>query len=329
MSDVLPVIVIGGSGYVAGEPMAGSFPHLAPALGDASFVSLEAACTRLVEAAHWLVLSAAPHTASAQSIAALLDAAAEAGVTVTAVDASADFRFRDAQQFADIYGQPHPAPELLESFTCAVPEHAPGTPTPHAVQPGCFATTMLLGIVPLLEAGLCDERIHVSAVTGSTGAGRKTRESTHHPERHSNLFSYMALAHRHEPEVRTLARAATGVDPKLDFVPHSGPFARGIHATIFATLNQAADTEAVLGVLRDYYRDAPFVQVSATPPRIKDVAGSNYSKLSATVRGETIVVCSVLDNLIKGAAGGTVQWANRLLKLPETTGLSGTAPGWL
>jgi N-acetyl-gamma-glutamyl-phosphate reductase len=348
-----PVIVIGGTGYVAGEmlrlvhqhpqlelaasissgsagePVAAAFPHLAPAVGEMPFIAMDAAVARLGEAPHWVVLSAAPHTASAQSIGQLAAAADQAGVRLTAVDASADFRFSDPDAFATVYGQPHPTPELLKSFTCAVPEHISGAPTPHAAQPGCFATTMLLGIVPLLQARVCDRRIHVSAVTGSTGAGRKPRESTHHPERQSNLFSYMALAHRHEPEVRALTLAATGIDPVLDFVPHSGPFARGIHATIFATLTESLDTNDVVALLQEFYREAPFVQVGAQPPRVKDVAGSNYAKLNATVRGETIVVCAVLDNLVKGAAGGAVQWTNRLLGLPDTTGLDSAAPGWL
>jgi N-acetyl-gamma-glutamyl-phosphate reductase common form len=353
MNEAHPVIVIGGSGYVAGEilrlvaghsllqltasvssslagqPVAGAFPHLGPAVGSATFVALEEASDRLGDAAHWVVLSAAPHTASARSISTLLEAAGKKDVRMTIVDASADFRFRNAAQFAAIYGQEHPRPTLLGEFTCAVPEHVGGAPTPHAAQPGCFATTMLLAIVPLLEAELCEPRFHVSAVTGSTGAGRKVRETTHHPERHSNLFSYMALAHRHEPEVRALTLAATGIEPQLDFVPHCGPFARGIHATIFAKLKRPADTATILEALQDFYRDAPFVRVGAEPPRVKEVACSNYAKLNATVRDETVVVCAVLDNLVKGAAGGAVQWANRLLGLPETMGLIEPAPGWL
>jgi N-acetyl-gamma-glutamyl-phosphate reductase common form len=353
MNDSWPVIIIGGSGYVAGEmlrlvaqhprlrlgaslstSLAGdqigaTFPHLSAAYATVPFISLDAVISRLSEAPHWVVLSAAPHAAAAESIGRLLDAAAEADIQMTVVDASADFRFSDPEEFARIYGQAHPRPELLKKFTCAVPEHSAGTPTAHAAQPGCFATTMLLAIVPLLKSGLCAEQFHVSAVTGSTGAGRKARETTHHPERQSNMFSYMALAHRHEPEVCALSKAACGIAPVLNFVPHSGPFARGIHATIFATLNESSDTDTVISVLEEFYRDSPFVQIVTEPPRLKDVAGSNYAKLNATVRGDTVVVCSVLDNLVKGAAGGTVQWANRLLGLPETLGLETSALGWL
>ena len=135
--------------------------------------------------------------------------------------------------------------------------------------------------------------------------------------------------HRHEPEVRALTDAATGKDIELSFVPHSGPFARGIHATIFGRLTAKADTADLNAVLTEFYGDAPFVSVVAAPPRMKDVAGSNYAILNATVRGDTIVVFSVLDNLLKGAAGGSIQWVNRLLGLPETAGIAAPAAGWL
>jgi N-acetyl-gamma-glutamyl-phosphate reductase len=188
---------------------------------------------------------------------------------------------------------------------------------------------MLLAIVPLVAAGVCEPRFDVSAVTGSTGAGRKPRDTTHHPERQSNLFAYQPLVHRHQPEVEALARAATGTAVELNFVPHSGPFARGIHATLFARLDAGAKRDDVGAALDDFYRNSPLVHVDTTLPRIKDVAGSCHAALGARVEGDTVVVCSVLDNLLKGAAGGCLQWANRLLGLPEATGLSAPAPGWI
>ena len=353
MTQVWPVIVLGGSGYVAGEmlrlvaqhpqlamgatvstsqvgePIAATFPHLAPAYPDANFVSLEAALGRLPEAPHWVVLSAAPHGASATIIRDVLAAADAADVRATVVDASADFRFADAAAFAAVYAQPHPAPELLGRFSCAVPEHLEQIDTPHAAHPGCFATAMLLGIVPLVRAGICTDTFYVSAVTGSTGAGRTPRDTTHHPFRQSNLFAYQPLKHRHDPEVRALTRAATGVDVALRFIPHSGPFARGIHATIFAEKKSAFTAADVQSALRDVYRGSSFVRVESAPPRMKDVAGSNYAVLNASVSDDTVVVCSVLDNLLKGAAGGSLQWVNRLLGLAEATGLEAPAAGWV
>ena len=294
----IPTIVLGGSGYVAGEflrllhahpklalggvvsssqagePVAKTFNHLAPAFPDETFVSLDAVIDRLGTAPKWLVLSAAPHGAAAGLIDKLLTAGTAAGVEVVVVDASADFRFADAEAYAAVYGHAHETPTRLAEFTCAVPEQLPAIETPHAAHPGCFATTMLLPIVPLVALGVADE-FFVSAVTGSTGAGRTPRDTTHHPLRQSNLFAYQALNHRHEPEVRTLIKAATGRDVALNFVPHSGPFARGIHATIFVKPKERMSAAQVNDALREYYRGSTFVRVDAEPPKMKDIVATN------------------------------------------------------
>ena len=112
------------------------------------------------------------------------------------------------------------------------------------------------------------------------------------------------------------------------FVPHSGPYARGIHATVQAVLKHPLDSEQLLARLRNFYAASPFVQVGATPPRLKDVIASNYARLGAVSDGRTIAVMSVADNLNKGAAGGALQWMNRLLGFPESTGLTAPAAGW-
>jgi N-acetyl-gamma-glutamyl-phosphate reductase len=350
----LPVIVLGGSGYVAGEMLrivaghpalelaaavstsaagervGATFGHLRTVWPEAEFTDIETAEALLSRAQHSVLLSAAPHGASAPLIARFLDAAKAADSKLTVADASADFRFADPVAFEAVYGFAHPNPELIDEFVCAVPEHVRSNPgKAHAAHPGCFATTMLLGIVPLLGEGLIDNSVCVSAVTGSTGAGRKPRPTTHHPERQSNLFAYQALGHRHSPEVAALTEAATGKPLNLHFVPHSGPFARGIHATIFAPMQKTVTAADVREALDAWYADAPFVQVLDELPKIKDVAGSSYAALGAAVDGDTVVVTSVLDNLLKGAAGGVVQWLNRLLDLPETTGLTQPAIGWL
>lgn len=348
-----PVIVLGGSGYVAGEllrliwthprltlgaavstslagePIAATFGHLRHAYPEARFVGMDHALGMLGESDHWVVLSAAPHGASAELVAKFIAAAKTQAVRLSIVDASADFRFADAEAYAAVYGHAHAAPELLREFTCAVPEHQARISTPHAAHPGCFATSMLLGIVPLMQADLIGENIYVSAVTGSTGAGRTPRDTTHHPLRQSNLFAYQVLKHRHSPEVIELTKAATEREPRLHFVPHSGPFARGIHATIFAPMKSATTKKQVTEALGDFYAEADLVAVVAEPPRMKDIAGSNFAVVCADVDGDTIAVCSVLDNLLKGAAGGSVQWANRLLGLDESTGLDFPSAGWL
>jgi N-acetyl-gamma-glutamyl-phosphate reductase len=347
-----PAVVLGGSGYVAGEllrliaghprlellavmsegspgePVAGAFPHLVSAYPETRFHTLGEVTKLLAEMPESAVFSAAPHGASAGLIDQVLGATARAGTSARVVDISADFRYPSAQAYAGVYGHAHAAPALLKEFTCALPEHLAELGTPHVGHPGCFATAVLLAAVPLLALRIAEPALFASGITGSTGSGRKPAEGTHHPLRHGDLYGYNALAHRHAPEIVACARAATGVEPELAFVPHSGPFARGIHVTVQARLVRPLDTSQALGALKEYYARAPFVRVSERAPHVKEVAASNYAHLSAAADGRTIAVMCAIDNLVKGAAGGAVQWMNRLLRLPETDGLTQPAPGW-
>jgi N-acetyl-gamma-glutamyl-phosphate reductase common form len=352
MNAPTPTIVLGGTGYVAGEllrliaghpqlelaaimsdsqpgaPVAAAFPHLDSAYPTLKFASLDAVdglMRRNVESA---LFSAAPHGVAAGIVERLLQAAESSGARAHCVDISADFRYSDAAAYETVYQHAHGAPARIKDFTCAVPEHLKRAPTAHVAHPGCFATAVLLASVPLLALGLTDTRLFVAGITGSTGSGRKPTEGTHHPLRHSDLYSYGALAHRHVPEILACAKLATGVEAEFNFVPHSGPFARGIHVTVQASLKKTLSSAQALEAVASYYRDCPFVRVGTAAPRVKDVVASNYAHLSAVTNGSSIAVMAVLDNLTKGAAGGAVQWMNRLLGLDETTGLKAPAPGW-
>lgn len=352
MNGRVPAIVLGGTGYVAGEllrliaghprlalaavasdsqpgaPVASAFPHLAAVLGDLRFASHDEVMALAAAEPRSAVLAAAPHGVSAKLIDSLLSHAAAAGARPTVVDISADYRFADAAEYARVYKHAHGAPGRLAEFTCAVPEHLVRAPTPHVAHPGCFSTATLLAVVPLLKLGLVEPEIFVSAVTGSTGSGRSPTAGTHHPQRHSDLYAYGALAHRHAPEITALARAAAGFDAHIAFVPHSGPFARGIHATVQARLAKPISGEEVRAALAAFYANGPFVRVLEAPPRLKDVVTSNYAQLSAACDGQSVAVMSVVDNLVKGAAGGAIQWMNRLLGFDEAAGLTAPAPGW-
>jgi N-acetyl-gamma-glutamyl-phosphate reductase common form len=352
MNPATPAIVLGGTGYVAGEllrliaghpqlevtavlsdsqpgaSVAGAFAHLRSAYPDLKFASLEEIESVIRRAPASALFSAAPHGISAGIVDQLLTAAGEAGARVHCVDISADFRYSTQAAYEAVYKHAHGAPARISEFTCAVPEHLQKSPTAHVAHPGCFATATLLASVPLLALGLTDTRLFVTGITGSTGSGRKPVEGTHHPHRHSDLYSYGALSHRHVPEITACAKLASGVEAEFNFVPHSGPFARGIHVTVQASLKRSLSTAQAIDALRTYYQDCPFVRVSETAPRVKDVATSNYSTLSAVTNGNSIAVMSVLDNLNKGAAGGAIQWMNRLLGFNETTGLTAPAPGW-
>lgn len=364
MSERIPVLVLGGTGYVAGEvvrllaphpgfALAGvfsesragtllteAFPHLAGAVDGLVFDSGQALSERIgalaSDTGRGALVSAAPHGASAPLVARALELADAAGVALTVIDLSADFRFAAAAEYSEVYGHPHLAPELLPRFVRALPEHAPrqamvveGLCVAH---PGCFTTSVLLAIVPLLARGLAETRFAVTALTGSTGSGRTLSDKTHHPARRSNVAAYSPLAHRHAPEMAALAAAAAGTpSPEIAFVPLSGPQARGIYATVqgrLAPQHAGATAGELAAELADFYAGCPFVAVSTTPPALTDVAGTNRAHLGLACAGGSFAVTVAIDNLIKGAAGGGVQWLNRIYGFAETTGLTAASLGW-
>jgi N-acetyl-gamma-glutamyl-phosphate reductase len=352
MSEPASAIVLGGTGYVAGEllrliaghpglrlaavlsdsqpgmAVAEAFPHLAPAYPQLRFAALEEVEALVRRTPLTALFSAAPHGVAAALIDRLLRTAEDARSRVHCVDISADFRYATAAAYEAVYQHAHGAPARLADFTCAVPEHLAKSPTPHVAHPGCFATAVLLASVPLLAAGISDPRLFVSGVTGSTGSGRKLSEGTHHPQRHADLYAYNPLAHRHAPEITACAKSATGIDAEFNFVPHSGPYARGIHVTVQASLKEPLSSASAQELLRAFYRGSPFVRIVPGTPRLKDVTASNYAALGAASNGRAIAVMAAIDNLDKGAAGGAMQWMNRLLGYEETAGLLAPAPGW-
>lgn len=351
--NAVPAVVLGGTGYVAGELLrllAGhprldlaavlsdsqsgggvesAFPHLAGCYPGLAFSGREDLARLVGEHPTVALLCAAPHGAAAPLLDEALTAAERAGTGLKVVDVSADFRFADGAAYEAVYGHAHSAPGRLAEFQCALPEHLAATPEGHVGHPGCFVTATLLAAVPLLKLGLVEPRLSVVGVTGSTGAGRTPTATTHHPARRSNLFAYSPLKHRHEPEMRALAAAASGVEAEIFFTPQSGPFARGIYATLQARLLREMEAEEVRQALAGFYAGAPFVDVLADPPRLQDVVGTNRARLSVAVSGDHLVVFSAIDNLVKGAAGGAIQWMNRLLGFPETAGLRVPGLGWL
>lgn len=352
MNASIPTAVLGATGYVGGEllrlivqhpqlqlaaavsdsqaggTIASVFPHLASAYGDTKFVA-HSDWFEYVDAGTDLALfSAAPHGASAAIIKAALTAAASKNINVHVVDASADFRYAQQADYETVYGVEHGAPELLSSFYCGVPEHVSETTASHIGHPGCFATAVLLAAVPLLSSGLAEGDLFASGITGSTGSGREPQAGTHHPERHNNLYAYKPLQHRHAPEVMALAAEASGVDVNVNFVPHSGPFARGIYVTVQAKAAKGASIESLRSAFAEAYQDAPFVDIVDGTPRLKSVVASNRCQIGIATSSNAVVITSAIDNLVKGAAGGAVQWMNRLWGLPETSGLLALAPAW-
>lgn len=311
----------------AGQSLGAVFPQLAGAYAETGFCKPGTWIDGLDRGSKLALFSAAPHGASAAVVADALEKAGRRNLDVHVVDCSADFRYADAEQYAGVYKAPHAAPALLGAFSCGLPEQVSGVPSEHVGHPGCFTTAVLLASVPV--AGLSSGPLFVSAITGSTGAGRSAQPGTHHPERHSNLYAYKPIAHRHAPEIERLTMLATGTAVPVRFVPHSGPFSRGIYATLQAQLRGGIDADAVVKAFRDYYADSEFVRVVSGTPKLKDVVGSNYCHIGVAAENGSVVVTSAIDNLVKGAAGGAVQWMNRLWGLPENSGLLTPATPWI
>lgn len=352
MNEPIRAVVFGAGGYVggellrllathpkfelaaaisdsrAGELVSENFVHLSQLLKGVTYSAIDAWLENIPNDSKVALFSAAPHGASATLIAAALLAAKSKNVTVHVVDSSADFRYARQSEWETVYNAKHGATQLLDQFSCAVPEHSQSIQTPHIGHPGCFATATLLAAVPLIKSGLTDAEIFVSGITGSTGSGRTPQAGTHHPERNSNLHAYKPLAHRHSPEIAALATAASDRETRVHFVPHSGPFARGIHVTLQAKATSKVSAEQLRAVFETAYADAPFIELVTNTPKLKNVVASNMCHLSFATDGESVVVLSAIDNLVKGAAGGAVQWMNRLWDLPDTLGLEAAPAGW-
>jgi len=242
------------------------------------------------------------------------------------IDLAADFRLKDPVVWEKWYGIPHACPELLAEAVYGLPElnRALINNAWLIANPGCYPTAVQLGYLPLLENKLVDPaRLVADAKSGVSGAGRKARVDILFAEAADNFKAYGVAGHRHWPEIRQGLDAVAGRAVGLTFVPHLTPMIRGIHATLYATL---AKTDVDLQALYEArYADEPFVDVlpAGSHPETRSVRGSNVCRIAVhrPHDGDTVVILSVIDNLVKGAAGQAVQNMNIMFGLDETTGL--------
>ncbi len=303
------------SRQAAGRPVAEVFPSLRGQL-DLAYVAPDEAPLAEMD----LVFFATPNGTAMREAPALL----EAGVRV--VDLAADFRLRDPAEWERWYGMPHACPELLAEAAYGLPElfREEIRAARLVANPGCYPTAVALGLVPLLEAGVADPtRLVADAKSGVSGAGRRAREDLLLGEAAESVRAYAVAGHRHHPEiVQTLARFAEG-PVGLTFVPHLMPMIRGIHATLYAEL-RAPETD-LQALYEARYAGEPFVDVmpAGAHPETRSTRGANVCRIAVhrAPRGDQVVVLSVIDNLVKGAAGQAVQNMNLMLGLPETVGL--------
>ncbi len=303
----------------AGMPVAEMFPNLRGHL-DIAFSEPDAATLSSCD----VVFFATPNGVAMKMTPELLDA----GVKV--IDLAADFRLRDAAVWEQWYGEPHACPELLATAVyglCEVNREAiKGAQL--IANPGCYPTAVQLGLLPLVEAGLIDtSRIIADCKSGVSGAGRKAAVGILMSEVNESVKAYAVPGHRHLPEIKQGLAAMAGSDIGLTFVPHLMPMTRGIHATLFAELS--ATTEDLQSLYETRFAAESFVDVlpAGSHPETRMVKGANNCRIAVhrPQDGNTVVVLSVIDNLVKGAAGQAVQNMNILFNLQEDTGINGIA----
>lgn len=301
-----------------GQPIAAAHPHL-EGLTELRFEPFDA--ERAVDADY--VVMGLPPDASFEVV------RSAHGKGVRILDMSGAFRLQDPALFERFYGRPHPLPHLLPEFVYGLPElhRARIRNARYVSSPGCFATTISLGLLPLARGGLLTGTVHTVAITGSSGAGKEPTATTHHPTRAGNVRTYKPHAHPHAPEVAATLTEAGAQGLEVEFVPVAGPFVRGIFATSFVALGSAATAEEVEHAFASSFDSEHLVRrPSGRLPEVVAVAGSCYAEVGYVLRPGSVTVFSALDNLIKGGAGQAVQNLNLMLGVPETTTLADPGP---
>jgi N-acetyl-gamma-glutamyl-phosphate reductase len=246
---------------------------------------------------------------------------------VKIIDLAADFRLKDPAQWQQWYGMPHTSEDLLAEAVYGLPEvNREAIKTARLVaNPGCYPTAVQLGFLPLLKAGLIDSQSLIAdAKSGVSGAGRKAEVATLLCEAGDSFKAYGVAGHRHLPEIKQGLASISGAPVGLTFVPHLLPMIRGIHATLYARLT--ANVSDIQALYEKTYQNEPFVDVlpAGSHPETRSVRGANMCRMAVhrPQGGDTVVILSVIDNLVKGAAGQAVQNMNIMCGLPETTGLN-------
>jgi N-acetyl-gamma-glutamyl-phosphate reductase len=304
----------------AGRPVADVLPRLAgsPAFAGLSFCDSKIDAL-LASGAEYFFL-ALPHGLATEFALPLV----EAGKRV--IDLSADFRLRDAGVYEEFYGDAHPAPGSLAGAVYGLPElHRQEIRTAKLVaSAGCYPTSILLPLVPLLRAGLiAREDIVVSSASGVSGAGRKADVTLLYAECNESLRAYGLPKHRHLSEIEQELSLAAGVPIVITFVPHLAPMTRGIHTTTFVRLAPGVKPDQIAEALSAAYANEPFVRVRESLPDTKNVTGTNFCDIAVRFddRAKRLILLSAEDNLVKGAAGQAVQNFNLMAGFDEATAL--------
>jgi len=269
-----------------------------------------------------LVFLALPHTVSMKFAPKLLSLGKKV------IDLSADYRIKNPSVFEKFYHARHADPVNLKEAVYGLPElNRQSIKSAKLVaNPGCYPTAAILGVAPLLAVDLVDiASVIIDAKSGVSGAGKKIEKDYLFSEIDGDFKAYKVNVHQHAPEINQVLSKISGKPVKITFVPHLLPIERGILATIYLkrNLNSKLKAKSILDLFKKFYKNEPFIRIKPEGvfPRIKDVAETNFCDIGVQDFGETIIVISAIDNLLKGASSQAVQNMNIMYKLPETAGL--------
>ena len=346
MSSKIKVAVVGASGYsgrellrllllhpnaqlvgvtsraAAGKPLTTEFPRFRGVAAADALTFITPDIDKIVATGAEVAILALPHGVAHEFASALLDA----GLRV--IDLSADFRLRDASVYAESYGHEHPSPKLLDEAVYALPEIKGDVIKGSRLIacPGCYPTSVLVPLVPLLRAGLLtEEAISVSSMSGVSGAGRKESVPFLFCECNESVRSYSVPKHRHISEIGQELDLAAGRKVRFSFVTHLIPVNQGICTTIFTSLRAGVSLADIERVYAEAYAHRPFVRLLGrnNSPDTKNVTGTNFIDVgwSLDERAGSLILMSTEDNLVKGAAGQAVQNLNIICGFEETAGL--------
>ncbi len=250
------------------------------------------------------------------------------------IDLGADFRLKNEENFKEWYNLPFKYSDLHSEAVYGLSElYSSDIASARIIaNPGCYPTSVALGLAPLLKNKLIRNDIIIDSKSGTTGAGRGLSETTHFPECNENFAPYKVAQHRHTPEIEQTLSELGGEEIKVTFVPHLLPVNRGILSTIYANLLTDMNEEKVYELYRDFYKNAPFVRVleKGNTACIKAVKYSNYCDISIHYdrRCGRVIIASAIDNMVKGAAGQAIQNMNLMLNMDETEGLCIVPPAF-
>ncbi|WP_042356759.1 N-acetyl-gamma-glutamyl-phosphate reductase [Bacillus rubiinfantis] len=303
----------------AGANLSDSYPHLT---GIIEKPMSEFSPEEIAEE-HQVVFLATPSGVSSKLVPQLMDAG------IRCIDLSGDFRLRSQQDYETWYRHQAPSQDYLNQAIYGLSEIYPEQLKTASLiaNPGCYPTATLLGLHPILKTNIADESsIIIDAKSGVSGAGRGLSLTAHYAEINENLKAYKLGAHQHIPEIEQVLEDTTGNSITITFTTHLVPMTRGIMCTMYLNLNKNIPTAEVVNIYEEFYQQKSFVRVrpAGTIPATKEVLGSNYCDIGLHVDSRTnrLTIISVIDNLVKGAAGQAIQNMNIMFGWEEQTGLT-------